>query len=96
MQDRTNTTNRISGLVLVIACLCLVRASNGQTCKTNLAVEDPATKRVCATWDELGEPVLDTDLTVSYGCTGGSDAPRGSSLLPAAAARLWPGRSTAR
>ena len=80
MQDRRN--NRRNSSVRSLSCIvgivfcCLTRASYAQTCWTNIEVEDPATKRVCATWDQGADPILDTDFTVSYSCQGCSDAPR--------------------
>ena len=77
--DRRNSSVRSVSCVLVILLCCLTRASYAETCRTNIAVEDPATKRVCATWDQGADPILDTDFTVSYVCDPPedcSDAPR--------------------
>ncbi len=77
MQDRTYFNCRSIGLVVWMVTCCLAADSYGQACKTNGDPPDiPATMKVCATWDAGGDPLLGTDFTVDYLCTGCWNAPR--------------------
>ena len=63
-------------MVVGMVTCCLATSSYAQECKTNIAIEDPATKQVCSTWDKVGDPEVGTHFTIDSLCTGCSDAPK--------------------